>query len=87
MTIKMKSGSKGAGQFYWKAEGQPFAAQRSQQFDVQHDNAQHVYQIMFRTDRPVQSVRIDPSRGEGKIQISEMQLSTSSGQLVKRWAF
>ena len=42
-----------------------------------HDGKQHEYTIDFTTKSPLLAVRIDPSRGQGKIEISNIRLPTA----------
>lgn len=86
--ITMTSDSSGKGQVFWQEQGTGrFAAERSQFFDVQHDGRKHEYDIRFRTARPLQAVRIDPSKAGGKIHISDVRLTNDAGETLYRWEF
>ncbi|MEW4486439.1 DUF5722 domain-containing protein [Thalassoglobus sp. JC818] len=75
LQITMASDSSGNGQVFWQEEnGGPFKADRSQRFEVRHDGQSHQYAIPFSTTSPLQAVRIDPFRGQGKIEISDIRL-------------
>lgn len=87
LKFRMTSDSAGQGQVFWRHEGQPYARDRSTFFDVTHDGKQHDYAIEFAPGTSVQSVRIDPSRGIGTIQISQIQLTTTDGNIVYQGSF
>ena len=73
--ITMTSDSSGKGQIFWQeTDSGPFNAERSKFFDVQHDSQRHEYAIDFTTKSPLQALRIDPSRGQGRIEISDIRL-------------
>ena len=78
--LTMASTSSGKGQVFWQEQGAgPFKADRSEFFDVQHDGQPHEYAIAFKVTRPLLAVRIDPSRGPGKIELSEIRLVGKDG--------
>ncbi|NNE00952.1 MAG: sulfatase, partial [Pirellulaceae bacterium] len=85
--LRMKSDSAGSGQFFWKSTGRPFAADRSRLFDVTHDGEEHEYAIPFDVDAPVTSVRIDPSKDRGIIEVSSMRLTNRRGVTIFQWSF
>ena len=85
--IRMKSSSKGRGQVFWKAVGLPYAAIRSEVFEVVHDGIEHAYEIELKPDHTVHGIRIDPSTGAGRIEILEARLTDENGRLVRRWTF
>lgn len=85
--LTMKSNSSGQGQVFWKEPGRPFAAERSEFFEVTHDGQPHQYAIEFSPQAPVEAVRVDPSRGSGKIEISSMRLVGADGAVIHEWSF
>lgn len=85
--VRMKSNSSGRAQLFWREAGLPFAAERSKFFDVKHDAVEHEYAVEFAVQGPLQSVRIDPSRGSGLIEIFEMRLVTGEGKIIRKWSF
>ena len=92
LRISMKSNSTGDGQVFWKSAGRPFSADHSQKFAVRHDGREHQYTIGLTTDglttdAAIQSIRIDPSRGPGMIEILSIQLNDANGQLIHQWQF
>lgn len=87
VVIKMQSDSTGRGQFFWKAEGMPFSADRSEHFDVTHDSKPHEYVIEFSSENPITGIRLDPANGKGEITISSIELRDASGAVVRRWDF
>ena len=75
LQFTMVSNSSGNGQVFWQEQGAgPFNRERSQVFDVKHDGQKHTYTIEFTTTDQLLAVRIDPSRGPGKIEISGIRL-------------
>jgi arylsulfatase A-like enzyme len=85
MHITMTSDSSGNGQVFWQEQDAgPFKAERSQFFVIQHDGKQHEYAIPFTTKSPLLAVRIDPSRGQGKIEIADIRLVGKDGTTLYR---
>lgn len=83
----MTSDSSGNGQVFWQEkEAGPFTAVRSQFFDVQHDGNSHEYAIEFTTKSPLVAVRIDPSRSQGRIDISDIRLVGEAGKTFYEWS-
>lgn len=86
--VTMTSDSSGKAQVFWQEKGAgPFAAERSRFFDVQHDGQKHEYAVHFRSKSPLLAVRIDPSKGQGKIEISGVWLTNKDGKTLYRWSF
>ncbi len=85
--VTMKSSSSGHGQVFWKESARPFAAERSQSFEVTHDGEEHDYAIELAPQAPIQAVRIDPSRGSGTTEISKMRLVDTDGNVIHDWSF
>lgn len=82
----MSSDSRGRGQVFWQEkEAGPFAAARSEFFAVQHDGKPHEHSIKFSVESPLVAVRIDPSRGPGKIVISDIRLVGEDGTIHYRF--
>lgn len=78
--VTMTSDSSGKGQVFWQEKkAGPFKAERSHFFDVQHDGRKHEYAVDFTTKSPLLAVRIDPSRGQGRIEISDIRLVDKDG--------
>ncbi|WP_206028734.1 DUF5722 domain-containing protein [Thalassoroseus pseudoceratinae] len=78
--ITMKSDSSGKGQVFWQErKSGPFKAHHSQVFDVRHDGATHKYTVSFTTKSPLLAIRVDPSRGPGKVEIAEIRLVGKDG--------
>ena len=79
--ITMTSNSSGRGQVFWQEkEAGPFKADRSRFFDIRHDGSAHDYAIDFTTHGPLVAIRIDPSRGQGSVTLSDIRLVGGDGQ-------
>lgn len=89
LSFTMASDSQGNGQVFWQEQGvtPAYFRGRSKQFDVQHDGTPHDYVVQLSVDKPVTGIRIDPSRASGKLQISNIQLSTADGRELYLWKF
>lgn len=87
LQLRMKSNSSGNGQVFWRDGREAFAAARSQSFEVTHDGKPHEYVIGLSPHGNVQSIRIDPSRGNGIIEIFEAKLLGDEGQVIHQWSF
>ncbi len=80
LQFTMTSRCSGSGQLYWQQlDGGPFKIDRSQSFKVTNDGKPHQYAIAFETTSPLVAVRIDPSRGPGRIEISDIRLVGNDG--------
>ncbi|TWT67559.1 sulfatase [Allorhodopirellula solitaria] len=78
--VTMTSDSSGEGQVFWQTQDSgPFNAKRSRFVAVEHDGNQHEYAVGFTTKSPLLAVRIDPSRGQGKIAIADIRLVGEDG--------
>lgn len=83
--VTMTSDASGKGQVFWQEQdGAPFKAECSQFFDVQHDGNQHEYSVDFTTRSPLLAIRIDPARGQGRIQISDIRLVNKDSATLYR---
>lgn len=83
--VTMTSDSSGGGQVFWQEKNAgPFTRERSKTFDIQHDGRKHEYAIEFTTANPLLAVRIDPSTGPGRIEISDVRLLGKDGRALYR---
>jgi len=89
LEMTISSDAKGAAQVFWQEAGvaPKFHASRSQTFDVEHDGQPHRYDIAFSPKNDVLAMRLDPARSGGTIHISDLQLRTASGKIIKTWNF
>ena len=89
LKITMVSNSKGQGQIFWQEKGVTpmFFRDRSCVFNVQHDGKPHQYSVPLPAKNPVVGLRLDPSKAQGEISISQMQLIDSEGHELYRWKF
>ncbi|QDT13499.1 sulfatase [Planctomycetes bacterium K23_9] len=85
--VRMKTNSSGPAQVFWKPVKSPFAAERSKLFKVKHDNQVHEYAVKLDAEKPVQSVRIDPAKDTGTMEISAMRLNRNDGTTIHQWSF
>ncbi|WDI41686.1 sulfatase [Bremerella sp. P1] len=86
--VTMASESVGSGQVYWREkDANFFKAERSHIFDVTHDGQAHEYSIVLKPTSPLLGIRIDPSRGSGKVVISELRLTNEDDVLIYKWSF
>jgi arylsulfatase A-like enzyme len=85
----MISDSSGSGQIFWHEQGvtPAFFRDRSIAFDVRHDGKSHDYAITFSPKNPVLAVRIDPSTGPGRMQLSNIKLTNAAGAVLQQWSF
>jgi len=89
MEVTMSSTASGRGQFFWQEQGvnPQFFRDRSQSFDIKHDNQTYTYSIPFTSAHPVLAVRLDPGQGVGEVQISAIRLKSSVNKAVHEWVF
>lgn len=86
LTLRMRSDSNGNGQVFWTDEKRPFGAGRSQTFRPNHNGMSQNYVISFTSEEPIQSIRIDPSRDTGSIDLTKITLG-QGGRPVREWQF
>lgn len=86
LQLTMSSTADGKAQLFWKAKGQPFAAERSQPFNVLHDGNSHTYNIPFQHDQPITAFRIDPAQAKGNIRITKVRLLDQTNQTIFHWS-
>jgi arylsulfatase A-like enzyme len=89
LRFTMISDSSGDGQIFWQEQGvrPAFFRDRSVGFEAIHDGKSHEYAVEFSPNAPVQAIRIDPSRGPGRMQLSNIRLTDSQGVVLHRWTF
>ena len=80
--LSMKSNSKGMGTVYYNGP----AANRTVPFQVTHDNRHHGYKVKIPVET-LNALRLDPSRGEGVIEIDWIRLMNKAGENVREWDF
>ncbi len=83
----MTSNSSGNGQLFWHEQGvkPAYKAERSVQFDVTHDGQNNSYAVPFHPKNSILGIRIDPSRGTGKMELSNIRLTNQDGKVLYRW--
>lgn len=87
LTFTMTSDSEGMAQLFWQERSvtPAFFRDRSEQFEVRHDGKPHDYSVSWSANGPVLAIRIDPSRGAGEMELSNMRLTDADGSEVYRW--
>lgn len=82
--LEMSSTAQGTAQFFWQEQGVPpkFIRHRSKTFAVEPDSKTHAYTINFDSPHKVLAVRLDPAQKAGKIVITRIRLTDSSGKTV-----
>jgi len=89
LDLTMASTAKGQGQVFWQEQETrpPFARERSQTFEVEHDGQSYNYRVELTVKKPIVAIRLDPATGAGVINISELKLTDDQGQVVRTWSF
>ncbi len=85
----MTSAGRGRGQLFWQEQGvtPKYFRDRSTNFDIQHDDQSHDYVVPFTSANAVQSIRLDPGQGPGRVRVREMSLVDDDGNVHFKWAF
>ncbi len=84
--FKMQSGLKGNGLFFWTdAKVKSFNRKQRIEFDVLRDNDLHEYRIPFTPKGTLESIRLDPGNGKGKVQFEYLRLARNNGDVLKSW--
>ncbi len=85
---RARSNSDGEGMFFWGTENAPnFGPHQRLEFDMQHDDEWHEYDVAFVANAPLTSIRVDPSTARGRIEIDWIRLVDSEGNVLKTWSF
>jgi hypothetical protein len=89
LEVSMKTSATGPAQFFWRETGKKkgFAKDRSIEFDIQSDGAEHTYSIPFSPKSPVPAIRLDPARSPGEITISALKIIDGKENTVYDWTF
>jgi len=86
--VRMRSSSKGVGQFFWATEKAPrFGPKQRLDFRPIHDGRWHEYEIEFAAGSPLTAIRIDPATAPGDIVIDWIRLCKRGGAALKTWDF
>ena len=88
--FRMRSNSKGTGQFFWVTEKTPkFGPNQRLDFAPIHDNAWQEYTVDFEANASLTAIRIDPSAGSGIIEFEWIQIESGETDAVvhKKWSF
>ena len=88
LVLTMASDSDGPGDLFW-SDDKPrgFGKDNSATFTPTHDGKDHTYRVPFKVADPLVSLRLDPSRAEGTMRISNLHLEDAAGKTVKDWDF
>ena len=88
LRFTMTSNSSGHGQIFWHEQGvkPAFNAAFSMNFDPTHDGEAHEYTVDFTPANAVQGIRVDPSRDAGEIELSNIRLTTQTGEVLHQFA-
>ena len=89
LRFKMTSQSGGQGQVFWREQNAkpPYIAKRSVMFDVRHDGNAHQYVVPFQVNQSITGIRIDPSKSDGQMSLSGLELYTGDGKMLHQWSF
>jgi arylsulfatase A-like enzyme len=86
--LRMKSNSKGKGQFFWSTTPKAaFARAGSVFFEVNHDGEWHDYTFKLPVEQAIRHIRLDPSTASGEMRVEWLRLKDSAGAVVKEWRF
>lgn len=86
--FRMRSSSKGMGQFFWADVRRPkFGPRARLNFKPVHDGKWHEYEVKFRTEAPLARIRIDPSTAPGLVEFDWIRLLGPEGKVLKSWEF
>ncbi len=88
-SFTMTSESSGNAQLFWHEQGvtPAYFRDRSVTFAVNHNGEPHDYEVVFTPENAVVGIRLDPSQGAGTHRLSNIQLITSTGEVLHRWKF
>ncbi|MEM1447091.1 MAG: sulfatase [Planctomycetota bacterium] len=88
LVVKMKSTANGIGEVYWGEAGAPaFAAERLASFEPVHNGQWHKVHVTFRPEKPLASLRIDPVKAAGQVEIDWIWLVNAEGEKLQTWNF
>ncbi|TWT95139.1 sulfatase [Neorhodopirellula pilleata] len=81
--LKMKSDSSGYGQVFYN---QPFSAEQSIQFEVDHDGQWHEYALKVPVET-INALRLDPTRETGTIEVQSIRVENARSDILRSWDF
>ncbi|MDQ8207910.1 sulfatase [Coraliomargarita sp. SDUM461003] len=86
LSFTMRSKSIGKGQVFWTSPTvKGFKGDHSASFSVKQDGAWHDYVVQLPFTGKLNSIRLDPSQGEGRIELKNIRLLGSNGQVLHTW--
>lgn len=89
LKLKLKSDSDGIGQVFWahRLSRPKFAATRQVKFEFSHDGEVQDVSVVIPSKNPLTSIRLDPSRAKGRIEILSAELFSAKAKSLHRWNF
>ena len=86
LQFEMKSGSSGSGAVSWKLAGdQDYLSDRSTPLEAKHDGTWNNYALPIPLEGRLSTIRIQPSSGEGKMELRNIELVTLDGHYIRDW--
>lgn len=84
--FEMKSESIGKGYLSWKEAGdKDYLPERSAPFSVTHDGQWHSYSVEMPLGTSLRGIRIQPSQGEGRMELRNIEMVTTDGYYIRDW--
>jgi len=86
LKFEMKSTSKGNGSISWKeVRESTYSLEKAREFESIHDGKWHSYKVAMPMGRPLNVLKIQPSSGEGVIELRNIELVSAEGHYIRDW--
>ncbi|MGB5820317.1 MAG: sulfatase-like hydrolase/transferase [Saonia sp.] len=86
LKFKMKSTGKGDGNISWKSgEDKIYSNQNKVSFTVTHDGQWHSYKVEIPLKGRLNTIRIQPSKSKGKMELRHMELVNVDDHYIRDW--
>lgn len=84
--FEMKSSSTGDGELAWKYNANDgYTSKNSTPFKGIHDGKWHTYSVAMPLQKVLKVIKIQPSSGEGEIDLRNIKIVTNDGYLIRDW--
>ena len=86
LKFEMKSTSEGKGSVSWKeVRESTYSPEKATEFKSIHDGNWHPYKVAMPMGRPLNVLKIQPSSGEGVIELRNIELVSAEGHYIRDW--
>lgn len=85
--VRMRSTVGGKAQVFWGTRRYGYHQGRSAVFDLMPGQKWHEYRVTLNPQTVPNSIRFDPCRGPGELEVEWIRLRNANGEIIKQWKF